>query len=517
MREHAVTAIELQQSEQRFRTLVEASPLAISLIGKNGMYKYVNPRFMDMFGYTLDDLPSGRHWFKKAFPEKHIRNQALLSWHKDLKKVVSGDAASRTFNVTCKDQTQKRIKFRPVIIENNDCLMNYEDTTEQFDLEAQLRQAQKMEALGTLTGGIAHDFNNILSIIIGYSEMAILKENDHPLARKGLREIRKASFRGKDVVRHLLTFIRKTEQEQKIINIIPVVKESIKMLRATISSNIDIDLAIPDELPFIRGDLTQIHQVIVNLSTNASHAMTENGGTITIRCDHLFLENAPEGFSEDIFPGDFVKLIIRDTGKGISETNMDRIFDPYFTTKDSDQGSGLGLSVVLGIVKSHKGGIQINSVIHQGTCVEILLPTTSGQPEEIPEKTNQILPVGNENILVVDDEQMIVDLSCDLLTQLGYSATGITHPQAALDLFKDNPGRFDLVLTDMGMPFMTGEDLSIKLLQIRPDLPIILCTGFSETMTKDKAIGIGIKKYIEKPLNPVLISESVRRVLDQSG
>ncbi|MCP4024483.1 MAG: PAS domain S-box protein, partial [Desulfobacteraceae bacterium] len=449
--EHAMTAKELQQSEEKFRSLVEDSPLAISLIGKNGEYKYVNPRFIQIFGYNLADLPNGQEWFKKAFPQEDKKHEAILLWKNDLKLILSGKTMSRIFTITCKDNSLRQIKFQPVIIENQDCLVNYEDITEQINLEAQLRQAQKMEALGTLTGGIAHDFNNILSIIIGYSEMVIMKKEDLRLAQKGIREIKKASLRARDIVQHLLTFIRKTEQELKIINIIPVLKETTKMLRASISANIDFKLSIPEELPFIKGDSTQIHQVLLNLASNASHAMAENGGTLAIGLEHVVLEKGPKGFASELFPGDFIRLTVTDTGRGILQKDLERIFDPYFTTKDVNKGSGLGLSVVLGIVKSYKGGIHIGSVINQGTEVDILLPTSSGTPESEEDQPDHVLPVGNERILFVDDEQMIVDLACQLLLSLGYSVTGITHPRVALDLFKDNPNRFDIVITDMGM------------------------------------------------------------------
>ena len=380
--------------------------------------------------------------------------------------------------------------------------------------EVQLRQAHKMEAIGTLTGGIAHDFNNILGIIIGNTELALDDVQLWSPARLNLEEIRKASLRAKDVVRQLLSFSRQTDQERKPIKLIPLIKDAVKLLRATLPMSIDIRQNIDDTFDIIFADSTQIHQLMLNLCTNAAHAMEDTGGILEIGIKNVVLDEVSAAPYPDLTAGKYVKLTISDTGPGINPEIRDRIFDPYFTTKDVGKGTGMELSVVHGIVKSHGGAIIIDSELERGTTFSIFFKVIEKEAvEEI--ETEEELPVGNERILLVDDEVSMVYVGRYRLERLGYKIEAKPSPVEALQAFHDNPDRFDLVITDMSMPKMTGDQFVKEILKIRPDMPTILCTGFSEKIDEDKAKEIGIRRYIEKPINRRDLAYMVRKVLDE--
>ncbi|MCJ7539742.1 MAG: response regulator [Desulfobacterales bacterium] len=380
--------------------------------------------------------------------------------------------------------------------------------------EIQLRQAHKMEAIGTLTGGIAHDFNNILGIIIGNTELALDDIPEWSPAHLNLEEIRKASLRAKDVVRQLLSFSRQTDQERKPIKLVPVIQDAIKLLRVTIPMSVDIRQNIDDTSDTIFADLTQIHQLMLNLCTNAAHAMEDTGGILEIGIKNVVLDEVSAALYPDLTTGEYVKLTISDTGPGINPEIRNRIFDPYFTTKDVGKGTGMGLSVVHGIVKSHGGVIIIDSELERGTTVSIFFQVVEKEAvEEI--ETEEELPVGNERILFVDDEASMVYVGRYRLERLGYKIEAKTSPVEALEAFNANPDQFDLVITDMSMPQMTGDQLVKEILKTRPDMPTILCTGFSEKIDEDKAKEIGIRQYIEKPINRRDLAFMVRKVLDE--
>ena len=380
--------------------------------------------------------------------------------------------------------------------------------------ETQLRQAHKMEAIGTLTGGIAHDFNNILGIIIGNTELALDDIPEWSPAHLNLEEILKSSIRAKDVVRQLLSFSRQTDQERKPIKLIPVVQDAVKLLRATIPMSVDIRQNIDDISDTIFADPIQIHQLMLNLCTNAAHAMENTGGILEIGIKNVVLDEVSAGLYPDLTPGSYVKLTISDTGPGISPKIKDRIFDPYFTTKDIGKGTGMGLSVVHGIVKSHGGAIMVDSELERGTTFSIFFQVIEKEVvEEID--AEEELPVGNERILFVDDEASIVYVVRYRLERLGYKIESTTSPVEALEKFNADPDQFDLVITDMSMPKMTGDRLVKEILKTRPDMPTILCTGFSEKIDEDKAKEIGIRQYIEKPINRRDLAFMVRKVLDE--
>ena len=385
------------------------------------------------------------------------------------------------------------------------------------DLEAQLWQAQKMEAIGTLAGGIAHDFNNILTAIIGYSELALKDLTDLPDTRRKIGEVVKAGNRARDLVQHILTFSRKSEADRKSIDINTVVKETLRLLRATIPSSIEFKENISTDCGKVQANSTKIHQVILNLCTNASYAMAKSGGVLSVSLDMIKLALG-ELTRNDNVPGEYVRLTIQDTGEGIDPKIIARVFDPYFTTKPQGVGTGLGLSLVLGIVKSHAGYITVESDIGVGTTFTVYLPKIkSGFPTKSDDGEVKSIPLGgNEDILIVDDEEIIIQFSDEILKGLGYKVTTAKDGVEALDIFRQHPDKFKLLVTDMTMPKMVGTELAHEILKIRPKLPIILCTGHSDQVNKEIASEVGIRSYCMKPLSGMELARIVRGLLDEN-
>ena len=384
---------------------------------------------------------------------------------------------------------------------------------EKTKLESQLHQSQKMEAIGTLAGGIAHDFNNILAIILGYAELTLYETPETDPRRNKLGEIIKASNRAKDLVRQILDFSRKAERMRQPLLMAPLVKETLKMLRASIPSTIVIEERLTAVDSTVLGDPSQIHQIIINLCTNAFHAMEEQGGTLSITLDSVQLERKEAaGLGGD--EGRYVRLIVADSGCGMSPAIQTRIFEPYFTTKGVGKGSGMGLAVVHGILRSHGGLIRLTSQEGKGSSFEVLLPAIAQPATKKIEENGGSCPLGTERILVVDDEPAITEMVSRWLAQLGYTVTTSNNSVEALAMVRENPGGFDLIVTDQTMPFMPGSELAKEVLSVRPGLPIILCTGYSAILTEEKAREIGIKRYAYKPLQGNELARLVREVLD---
>lgn len=385
---------------------------------------------------------------------------------------------------------------------------------EQEQLKLRLQQSHKMEAIGTLAGGIAHDFNNILSALIGYSELALGIIGSRDRVRYHLEQIHKASFRAKDLVKQILEFSRQSKQELIPISMWNILKEVSNFIRASLPSTIEMtveNLAVDD---YILGDSTQLYQVVLNLCTNAEYAMRENGGCLTIRLQKMHVDSRTIHHYPELNEGEFLCLDIIDTGCGISKDILDRIFDPFFTTKAQGDGTGMGLSVVHGIVKNHGGIISVESTPGKGSTFTMLLPRF----EMTSEKNEQLhlnLPMGKESILCVDDEELLVDMIEMMLSELGYNVVTKTNSLEALSTFHSDPGKFDVVITDQTMPKMTGLELSRALKQIRYDIPIILCTGFSHQITEQKAKEIGIQKLLYKPTTKIDLANAVRFVLEK--
>ena len=390
------------------------------------------------------------------------------------------------------------------------------EEAEKRKLEVMLIQSQKMEAIGALAGGITHDFNNILAAILGYTELALLNDRLVSPVRRNLEQIQKACQRARDLVNHILAFRRQSKQEIQPVQISAIVKEGLRMLRASIPASIKISQQIESENGLVNADPTQIHQVLMNLGINAAHAMRDYGGTIKVILAEKKIE--PEAAARarypNIQPGSYLRLTVSDEGHGMAPELLSHIFDPYFTTKEKEGGSGLGLAVVQGLVKRYGGAITVKSEVQKGTTVHIYFPKAEQLEPANEILTDEPMPTGDERILFIDDEQNLVYIGKEMLEYLGYEVTASSSSTEALKLFQSRPDRFDLVITDMTMPQMTGEKLAQELIKIRSDIPIIICTGFSEKVTPENAKLIGIKEFAMKPLLMQDLAQTIRKALN---
>jgi PAS domain S-box-containing protein len=389
------------------------------------------------------------------------------------------------------------------------------DITEQKRIEEELFQAHKMEAMGTLAGGIAHDFNNILTAIIGFSELA---KDDIPAdsnATKDIDQVLESSSRAADLVQQILTFSRKSDHRLEPIAPHLIIKEALKMLRSSLPVTIDIQENITNECGKIMADPTNIHQIIVNLCTNSLHAMEDEKGILRVSLQQKEISSEEIMGEPGVSPGQFVVLEVSDTGQGMNQATIERIFEPYFTTKEVGKGTGLGLAVIHGIIQDYHGFIRVKSEPGQGTTFYVHIPALPHQPSTTAEiRTDAPLPTGTEGILVVDDESMIVNINKAILEHLGYKVMATTDSLDALEKIRTAPDQFDLIITDQTMPNLTGAELAQKILQIKPTMPIILCTGYSSVLSEEDALAIGIKKYARKPVDRATLAKVVREVLD---
>jgi PAS domain S-box-containing protein len=503
----------LRESEEKLRTILEANPDPIVVYDKNGHPRYLNPEFTKLFGWSLNELKGN---FIPFVPE----NQREITSNKIKEIYEHGDTDRIETKRLTKEGKAIDMLVSAAPIKGADekpsglvvCLTDISKTKE---LEDQIRQAHKMEAIGTLAGGIAHEFNNILGIIIGNTELAIDDVPEWNPAKDCLKEIRKASLRAKDVVRQILSFARKTPATRKPIKISTIIKESMKLIRATIPTSIEIRQEILCDSEMILANPTEISQILINFCSNSIHAMEDKTGVLVARLETVTLNDRSAAQYEDLRAGKYVKLTVKDSGDGVDPEIMDRIFDPYFTTKEVDKGLGMGLAVVFGLVKKHDGAIKFTSEVGKGSTAAVLFPIAEVQTETEMAETDD-LPTGTERILLVDDEASIVKMVTQMLERQGYEVVGRTSSKEALELFQEEPGKFDLIITDMAMPDMTGDRLTQELINLRPNIPIILCTGHSDRIDKDKAEDLGIKAYTIKPLDMREFTKMIREVLDKT-
>ena len=512
----------LQKSEGRLRQVIDLVPHFIFAKDRNGRFILVNQAVAEAYGTAVEELigKTDADFNPHKDEVEHFLRDDLQVMDKGQpkevpeEKITDSKGKLRILHTTKIPFTLSMTKDDAVLGVSIDITKAKQAEEERRNMEAQLQQAHKMESIGTLAGGIAHDFNNILGIIIGNSELALDDIPEWNSAKLNLKEILTASLRAKDVVRQLLSFARKTRLEKKPTHIVPIVKESLKLLRSSIPTNIEIRRTIPTNVDTILADPTQINQVLINLCTNAYHAMPDEGIIeVILKNVEELGENAPAQHP-DLNPGRYVNLTVSDTGHGIPKEEIDRIFDPYFTTKEIGKGTGMGLAVVHGIVKEHNGIITVESEPEKGTTFSIFFPVVEKEVIIESESTEK-LPTGNEKILFIDDEESLVYVGRNRLERLGYQVETKTSSVEALELFRANPDQFDLVITDMTMPQMTGYHLVEEFLKIRPDIPIILCTGFSEKIDEKKAKAIGVVDYIEKPVDRHVFAFKVRKVLDR--
>ena len=413
------------------------------------------------------------------------------------------------------DELEHRVQERTVELQKAYETLKAE-TEERRHLEEQLRQSQKMEATGTLAGGIAHDFNNILAAMIGFTEMVLDDVSDNAEVRQKMERVLKAGLRGRDLVRQILAFSRKSEGERKEISLTPLITETHALLRASLPSTIRMPLVINASDDYVLADPTQLQQVLMNLATNGAHAMREEGGDLTIGLSLATFSHGSSLPDPDLKPGVYVQLTVNDTGTGMAEDVRQRIFEPFFTTKGPGQGTGMGLAVVYGIVKSHGGTVTARTEVGRGSTFEVFLPRARKGEARKEETTRLELPTGTERILFVDDEELLLEMGRSMLESLGYRVTVAQHPTNAWNLFLEDPLRFDLVITDQTMPDVTGLSLAQKMLAVRKGMPIILCSGYSEMVSTEKAKDVGISAFVMKPVMRNELAETLRRVMDGS-
>jgi len=501
----------LRKNEKKYRDIFENVSDLIYIHNLEGYFTETNLAFMASYGYGEDDLANLN--LRNIIPERHKQQ-----FEDYLKEIIEKGQAEGLMTIVTKDGDERIVEYKNSLVYDKTGPIGVRgsarDVTEHRKLEAQLRQAQKMESIGTLAGGIAHDFNNILSAIIGYSEIALIDVERGTLLQSNLLKILQAGGRAKDLVKKILDFSRQSAQELMPVQIKPIVTEALKFLRASLPTTVEIVQNFQCD-PTVMADPTQIHQILMNLCTNAGHSMQEKGGMMVVSMAEIELSSDFIAQHPELTPGLYLKISVADTGHGMDHSIQERVFEPFYTTKKRGKGTGMGLSVVHGIVKSHRGTITVYSAPGKGSTFDVYFPVIEGKEVKKTENLNA-LPTGNEKILFVDDEKFQVDLGKQILQRLGYKVVASTSSVEALDLFRKKPDKFDLVITDMTMPNMTGIQLSRELLGTRSDIPIIICTGFSEQIDDAKAKVLGIRGYVMKPVLISELAKKVREVLDQN-
>jgi two-component system cell cycle sensor histidine kinase/response regulator CckA len=499
----------LQGAEQPYRTLMETMSEGALTVAADGTILYCNQRFAEMLRAPLNRV-IGLPIYEIMPSEESRIFEALFD-------ACGIEGFRGEYRLTTFEGREIPVytSVRPLFFQDvkSFCIVAT-DMTEKHALELQLRQAQKLESLGTLAGGIAHDFNNILAIIIGFVELVHESVVPDSLEYTRLGLVLKGAQRGRDIVKQILAFSCQIEQDRKPVSLNNTVEEGLQLLRPMLPSTIKIvsKSIIGDDI--ILADPGQIQQILINLTTNAIHAMGNKSGILDISISKTGItEKNPAPFI-DMPPGEYLILKVCDTGCGMEPKRLERIFDPFFTTKGPGEGTGLGLSVVHGIIESHGGYITVESEPGQGTIFHVYLPKIEGQPV-LEDKEIHTMTGNNERVLIVDDEEMLIELNTQRLRRLGYEVVATTSSLRALDLFRKEPDKFDLVITDHTMPDLTGMDLAVELLKVRATIPIILCTGHNKAVSLERAEAAGIKAFLMKPLAKQELARTIRQVLDK--
>lgn len=506
---------ELQTEKEKFRLLVEESPFGLSILGKDGAYQYINPRFSELFGYTLQEVPTGRDWFRKAFPDADYRKQVISAWISNQGKPRTDKIVPQIFTVTCRDGSLKIVKFYSVQTEAGEQFVIYEDLTEQKKVEEQFFQSQKMEAVGRLAGGVAHDFNNLMSVVIGFSEL-ILEElgPDNPIKEK-LDDIYKAGQRANILTRQLLAFSRKQVMRPKVLDLNRVVFDFEKMLRRLIGEDIELRTALDPRLDRVKADPGQVEQVIMNLAVNARDAMPQ-GGKLTIETHNVFLdETYAYHHGIELEPGSYVMLAVSDTGVGMDKEISAKIFEPFYTTKEKGKGTGLGLATVYGIAKQSGGSVWVYSEPGQGATFKIYLPRIEQGEEPLLQKpAEEIAASGSETILIVEDDDAVQKLTRAALKSYGYTVLDAHSGEEALAMSRRYGGVIHLLLTDVVMPQTSGRQLGELMTRERPQLKVLYMSGYTDNIIAHHGILDQGVNFIQKPFTPKSLALAVREVLD---
>jgi PAS domain S-box-containing protein len=510
-REHAQEA--LKRNEERFRVLIESASDLIAVLDAHGGIKYHSPSLKAVLGYEVDRV-LGQRMHDYIHPDDFPAASTAID-HALQNPLLSVQLEYRVRHL---DGTWRRLHSiaRSLPDESPDgfVVVNSRDITERHQLEQQLAQSQKLQAIGTLAGGIAHDFNNILSAIVGNAEMARLDLGQQHPAMVSIKEIQRASQRAKELVQRILGFSRPQEQQLVPMHLQPVIEEAVRLLRSTMPASVELNVDCPADLPAVRADASQIHQVVLNLATNAWHAMIDNTGRVDIRLAACRVDSTLCQSHPELHPGPHVRLTVSDNGAGMNVATLARIFDPFFTTKPTGQGAGLGLSVVHGIMRAHAGAVVVESEPMRGATFHLYFPVCEAAVQPAAPPADQSIERGNgERLMFIDDEEPLVKLAIHFLTKQGYRVTGFTTPEHALAAFKAQPGNFDLVVTDFNMPGMSGVTVAEEMLRIRPNLLIALSSGYLRPQEIERARAAGIREILLKPNSLEELGPMVRRML----
>jgi PAS domain S-box-containing protein len=510
----------LKESRERLKLVVNNLPVVVGRLYQDGTVDFLEDKLKGLTGFSSKEFGSGgRPWSEVILeedqePARKAFLHALGTDHTYVRqyRVKSKDGRviwlQESGQIAC--DAQGRALYTDIVLLDVTERKQAEEMRPQF--EAQLRQAQRMDAIGSLAGGIAHDFNNILGVMLGYTEMALMSLKEDDGLKRRLQQVLKAGKRGKELVSQILSFSRPSPQERRPVKMSAIVKEALNMLRATLPTTIELKMRLEEEQDTILADPTQMHQVIINLCANAAHAMRDKGGLLDISVKPVNLDAKAAAQFHGLFPGPHIHVTVKDSGHGMDRDTMEKIFDPFFTTKKMEEGTGMGLAVVHGIIKAHGGAITVQSKAGKGSEFQIYLPRV--EASELPGGTEATaVENGQERLLFVDDEEWLVDMWKEILESLGYRMTVTTRPLEALDMFKAKPQDFDLVIADQTMPQMTGLELAKELLALRPELPIILVTGFSQLVTPEKAKAAGVREFIMKPLSISELTNAISKSL----
>lgn len=517
----------LARSEQFLRATLDALSNHIAILDEAGGIIAVNQAWRD-FAKAAHTRPEavgeGVNYLEVCDTATGRDADLARAFASGIRDVIQGRTSSYEMEYPCHSDEEERwflgqvtsfparIHPRRIVVSHLNITQRVRAENEKRRLEEHLRNSQKLEAIGTLAGGIAHDFNNILSAVIGYTDLALEQIESFPQIREDLEEVAKAGRRAKDLVAQLLSFSRQANVEPAPIQVYLLIKEALKLMRAALPSSISIEEEI---LSFgeVMADPGQIHQLVMNLCTNAYSAMRENGGVLRVRLDEVDLDPDAAAAYSGLGPGRCMRLAVSDTGIGMDDQTKSRIFDPYFTTKEKGESAGLGLSVVYGIAKAHGGGISVESRPGEGTSFTVLLPLMQ-RPEMTDTETEPAAQGTGERILFIDDEPVLLRMVKQMLGKSGYRVDAMNGSVKALAHLKENPKQYDLVISDMTMPGLAGDQLAREILSIRPDLPVILCTGYSDRIDKNRAQSLGVRALVMKPFTCDELTRVVRKTLD---